>query len=101
MRPASELPPATTNRFGGSTGTRFGLSIESEPLSQLQPSPPLSRSLDGDRQRLPLPDENDEALAPRHARVDQVSLQHRVVLVLRGITTAGYSEPWLLWMVVA
>ena len=35
MRSASGLlglPPATANRFGASTSTRFGLSIESQPL---------------------------------------------------------------------
>jgi ATP-dependent DNA ligase len=31
-----------------------------------------------------LPDEDDEALAARHSRVDQVPLQHRVVLYRQG-----------------
>ena len=62
---------------------------------------PSPRSLDGDCQGLPLPDEDDKALAARHPRVDQVPLQHRVMLSAERITTAGYSEPWLLWMVVA
>ena len=33
-----------------------------------------SASLDGDRQRLTLPNDDDEALAERHARVDHVSM---------------------------
>src|SRR6516165_1709663 len=44
------------------------------------PSPSTSASLHRDRQRLPLPDEDDEAFAARQAGVDQVPLQHRVVL---------------------
>jgi hypothetical protein len=38
------------------------------------------RSLDGNRQCLPLADEHHQALTARHPRVDQVPLQHRVVL---------------------
>jgi hypothetical protein len=54
--------------------------MESKPLPQLRPSPPLPRAPDRDRQRLALPDENDEALAARHPRVNQVPLKHRVML---------------------
>ena len=39
-----------------------------------------SASFDRNCQRLPLSDEDDEALASRHAGLDQVLLQHRVVL---------------------
>jgi hypothetical protein len=42
--------------------------------------PPPSRSLDGDRQRLPLPNQHHQALAACHAGLDQVSLQHWIVL---------------------
>ena len=55
-----------------------------EPLPQLRPPPPSPRSLNSDRQRLPLPDEHDETLAAGHPRVDQVPLQHRVVTIVVG-----------------
>src|SRR5712692_3442393 len=51
-----------------------------KPLPQLRPPPPRSASLDRNSERLPLPDQDDEALAACHPRVDQVPLQHRVVL---------------------
>src|SRR5438105_1201220 len=35
---------------------------------------------DRNRERLPLPDEYDKALPARHPRVDEVPLEHRVVL---------------------
>ena len=46
-------------------------------LSTTVPSP---RSLDRDRQCPPLPDQRNQPLAARHPRVDQVPLQHRVML---------------------
>jgi hypothetical protein len=51
-----------------------------QPLPQLRPSPPRSASLDRDSERLSLPDEHHQALAARHSRVNQIPLQHRVVL---------------------
>src|SRR5437868_549376 len=51
-----------------------------QPLPQLRPPPPRPASLDRNSERLPLPDQHDEALAACHPRVDQVPLQHRVVL---------------------
>jgi len=51
-----------------------------QPIPQLRPPPPRPRSLDSDRQCLPLPDEHHQALTARNPRVDQVPLQHRVVL---------------------
>src|SRR6516225_4959651 len=51
-----------------------------QPLPQLRPSPPRSASLDCNSKRLPLSDEDYEALASRHPRIDQIPLQHRVVL---------------------
>src|SRR6516162_7635631 len=50
------------------------------PFTQLGPSPPRSASLDGNGQRLPLSDQDDQSFASRHAGVDQVSLQHCVML---------------------
>jgi hypothetical protein len=35
------------------------------------------------------------------AGVKLIALQHGVVLLTTGMTTAGYSEPWLLWMLAA
>jgi hypothetical protein len=60
-----------------------------------------SASLDCDRERLALPNEHYEAFAACHAIVHEVPLQHRVVFVVSGMTTAGYSEPWLMWIVAA
>src|ERR1700758_3901145 len=51
-----------------------------QPFSELRHPPPSSRSLDGNCQCLSLPDEHHEALATRHPRIDQISLQHRVML---------------------
>src|SRR6516164_1980218 len=51
-----------------------------QPFPQLRPSTPRPCPLDGDRQCLPLPNKDHQTLAARHPRVDQVSLQHRVVL---------------------
>src|SRR5271156_471179 len=51
-----------------------------QPLSQLGPSPSCLCPLDRDRQRLALPDQDDQTLASRYSRVDQVPLQHRVML---------------------
>src|SRR5437763_17171615 len=51
-----------------------------QPLPQLPPSPARWGALYRDRQRLPLSNQHDEALAPGHTGVDQVSLQHPVVL---------------------
>ena len=39
---------------------------------------------------------NTTSFLPSDASIQKVSLQHRVVLHHRGMTTAGYSEPWLL-----
>src|SRR6516165_2338120 len=51
-----------------------------KPLAQLRPPPPCPRSFNSDGQCLPLPYKDDEALAAGHPRIDQVALQHRVVL---------------------
>src|SRR6266851_4643740 len=54
--------------------------IRYQPLPQLRPPISCPRSLNGDRQRLPLSDEHHQTFAARHPRVDQVPLQHRIVL---------------------
>src|ERR1700732_494316 len=51
-----------------------------EPLSQLRPPSPCLRAFDGDGERLALTHQDDETLAPSYARIDQLSLQHRVML---------------------
>jgi hypothetical protein len=56
---------------------------------------------DGDGQGPSLPDQHHQPLAPGHPRVQQLACEYGVVLRRQRITTAEYSEPWLLWMVVA
>ena len=62
------------------------------------PSASTTASLHRDRQRLPLPDEDDEALAARHPCIDEVSLEHRVVLGAErdydGGMTGGARPRW-------
>jgi hypothetical protein len=57
--------------------------------------------MDGDAECLPLPNQHEQPLAPRHSCVDQVALEQHVVWVATGITTAGNSEPCDLWIVMA
>src|SRR5215831_9950621 len=59
---------------------KAGFLLACEPFAQLRPPPPRLRALDGDRQRLPLPDQHDQALSARDPRIDQISLQHRIML---------------------
>ena len=54
--------------------------VNSEPCPQLRPPPSRSASLDRNSERLSLPDQDGEAFAARHPRVDQIALQHRVML---------------------
>src|SRR5271157_5123843 len=51
-----------------------------KPLVELRPSPPARYIANGDRDGLLLTDENQEPLAARNPGVEQISLQHRVVL---------------------
>src|SRR5271157_6025429 len=51
-----------------------------KPLVELRPSPPARYIANGDRDGLLLADENQEPLAMRNPGVEQISLQHRVVL---------------------
>src|SRR5215831_9157539 len=59
---------------------KTGFLLACEPFAQLRPPPPRLRALDGDRQRLPLADQHDQALSARDPRIDQISLQHRIML---------------------
>src|SRR6267154_3552968 len=58
----------------------IGWHLPSEPLSQLRPPSPCLRTFDRDGERLALAHQDDETLAPGYARIDQLSLQHRVML---------------------
>src|ERR1700722_6133759 len=49
----------------------------------------------GDRDGFLLAYEDHEPLTAGDAGVEEISLQH----VRTGMITAGYSEPWLLWIV--
>jgi hypothetical protein len=54
----------------------------------------------GDSERLFLTDQNHEFTSARHCGVDQVALQEQIVMAI-GTSTAGNSDPWLLWIVMA
>src|SRR3984957_4385434 len=66
-------------------------SIFSKPFVELRPSAPARNIANGDRDGLLLADDNHQSLAARDARVEQVSLQHRVVL-----GQDGYDDGWIL-----
>src|SRR5262249_38098133 len=51
-----------------------------EPFVQLRPPAPSGGAAHGDRYRLSLSDQNDQTPAAREAGVEQVSLQHGIVL---------------------
>ena len=51
-----------------------------EVVPQFGPAPACALVADGNRQRLPLADQHDQALATRHTGVEQVACQHHVVL---------------------
>src|SRR5215472_7166345 len=76
---------------------KAGFLLACEPFAQLRPPPPRLRALDGDRQRLPLPDQHDQALSARDPRIDatgEVSpgfLEARTDSPLEG---DGF-EPWV------
>jgi hypothetical protein len=72
-----------------------------QPVPELGPSPACVRASSSNRQRLALSNDDYQALAARHAGVQQVTLKHGVVLGGQGMITAGYSEPCALCTVVA
>jgi hypothetical protein len=65
-----------------------------EPIAQLRPAAMPRDTTYRDGYGFLLAHQNDEPLPASDAGVEQVTLQHRVVLT--GITTARYSEPWIL-----
>jgi len=60
-----------------------------QPLSQLRPSPPSRHVLHGNGDRLLLADQYHQPLATGNAGVQQVSLQHGVVLGQDGDDDGG------------
>jgi hypothetical protein len=71
------------------------LGAASQPLTKLRPPPAPGYTTDGDRDSLALADQNDQSFAASHTRVEQIALQHGVVLrhdwdndgrVLRALT---------------
>src|SRR5215472_12730287 len=51
-----------------------------QPLSKLRPPPAPRNTPDGDRDGLALADQNDQSFAPSDTRVEQIALQHGVML---------------------
>ena len=52
----------------------------SQPFTQLRPTAAACNTTDGDRDSLALADQNDQSFAASDTRVEQIALQHRVVL---------------------
>ena len=67
-------------RFRSTRKADTNLSVFRQPLLQLRPSPPPRHVADGDGGGFLLPDDHDQFLASRYASVEQISLQHRVML---------------------
>ena len=66
---------------GGNNGRiRRPVCTAAEPIPEFRPPFPRPCSLHGNRQSLPLPNDHYQPLAARHPRVDQVALQHWIVL---------------------
>ena len=68
---------------------------------QLRPTPSARDIAYRNCDSLLLPNQHDQPLATGDAGVKQIALQHGVVLLTTGMTTAGCSERWLLWMLAA
>ena len=68
-----------------------------KPFVELRPASPSRNVTNGDRDGFLLAYEDHEPLTAGDAGVAEISLQH----VRTGMITAGYSEPWLLWIVAA
>src|SRR5207248_8693371 len=60
--------------------SRFVLRRIGEPLAELRPAALLLPTAHRHRERPLLPDNDDEPLAARHAGIDEIALQHRVML---------------------
>ena len=62
-------------------------------IIELQPAPPPLRTSHSDADGFALAEQIGEALAARHARIEQVALRYGgVCWVTTDIKTAGYSE---------
>ena len=56
------------------------IAAASQPLTKLRPPPAPRYAMDGDRDGLALADQNDQSFAAGDTRVEQIALQHGVVL---------------------
>ena len=74
------MSPAARKRIVAAQKARWAKWRNSQAAKQPRVSPLRSVVADCDTQRLFLPDQHEQPLAPRDARVDQVSLQQHVVL---------------------
>ena len=77
----SGLPqhPPRESVIGGTADMRLSASCN-QPLLQFRPSPPSRDILYGDRNCLLLAHEDNQTLAPCNTGVEQIPLQHRVML---------------------
>ena len=83
-------------RFRSTRKADTDLLIFRQPLLQLRPSPAPRHVADGNGNGFLLPDEHDQPLAARDAGVEQISLQHGVVLGHDRNDHGGIFRPWLL-----
>jgi len=60
------------------------LGAASQPLTKLPPPPAPRYAMDGDRDGLALADQNDQSFAVGDTRVQQIALQHGVLLPSRS-----------------
>jgi hypothetical protein len=77
---ALRVPALSDPRDTKAIEPKVRLLVACEPFPQFRPALSCPRSLNRDRQCLPLPDKDNEAFAARNPGVDQISLQHRIVL---------------------
>ena len=84
------IPPELRGRKTGGDVSLFSvrtdisikdlLGAASQPLTKLRPPPAPRYAMDGDRDGLALADQNDQSFAAGDTRVEQIALQHGVVL---------------------
>jgi uncharacterized protein (UPF0335 family) len=97
----SELSIFKEARFHGISARHMTNSAAAKPFAELRPAALARCVANRDGDRFFLADQNHQALSAGDARVEKVTLQHRVVLCEDRDDHAGYSDPWLLWMVAA
>ena len=68
-----------------------------KPFVELRPASQSRNVANGDRDGFLLAYEDHEPLTAGDAGVEEISSPH----VRTGMITAGFSEPWLLWIVAA